>query len=107
MLLIAKVEPITKTTFSDTFDTKCRAENFTNTDSDTNTNPYRHMVAMIIHLFTPISIHRQSVVSANLNVLINYDFLATTKPKVLILIAYQYFAIADRSTMVVLTSVNL
>ena len=88
MLLITKGEPIPNTTFSDTFDTKCRAKNFTDTDSDTNTNPYRHMIAMIIHLFAPISIHRQSIVSANLNVLINYDFLATTKPKVLILIAY-------------------
>ena len=28
--------------FSDTFDTKNRAENFTDTDSDTDTNAYRH-----------------------------------------------------------------
>ena len=32
--------------FSTTFNTKYRAENFTNTDSDTNTNAYRHMVAI-------------------------------------------------------------
>ena len=36
--------------FSDTFDTKYRAENFTDTDSDTDTNAYRHMVAIISHL---------------------------------------------------------
>ena len=36
--------------FSDTFDTKYRAENFTNTDSDTDTNAYSHMVAIISHL---------------------------------------------------------
>ena len=87
MLLITKGEPIVKTTFSDTFDTKYRAENYTN-NSDINANPYRHMVAMIIHLFAPISIYRQSVVSANLSILINHDFLAITKPKILILIAY-------------------
>ena len=36
--------------FSDTFDTKYRAENFIDTDSDTDTNAYRHMVAIISHL---------------------------------------------------------
>ena len=36
--------------FSDTFDTKYRAENFTDTDSDTDTNAYRHMVVIISHL---------------------------------------------------------
>ena len=34
--------------FSDTFDTKYRAENFTYADSDTNA--YRHMVTIISHL---------------------------------------------------------
>ena len=34
--------------FSDTFDTKYTAENVTDTDSDTNA--YRHMVAIISHL---------------------------------------------------------
>ena len=33
--------------FSDTFDTKYRAKNFT--DSDTNTNPYSYIVACISH----------------------------------------------------------
>ena len=36
--------------FSDTFNTKYRDENFTDTDSDTDTNAYRHMVAIISHL---------------------------------------------------------
>ena len=36
--------------FSDTFDTQYRAENFTDTDSDADTNAYRHMVAIISHL---------------------------------------------------------
>ena len=36
--------------FSDTFDTKYKAENYTHTDSDTNTNPYRHMAAIVDHL---------------------------------------------------------
>ena len=36
--------------YSDTFDTKYRAENFTDTDSNTDTNAYRHMVAIISHL---------------------------------------------------------
>ena len=36
--------------FSDISDTKYRAENFTDTDSDTDTNAYRHMVAIISHL---------------------------------------------------------
>ena len=33
--------------FFDTFDTKYRSENFIDTDSNTNTNVYRHMVAII------------------------------------------------------------
>ena len=36
--------------FSDTFDTNYRAENFTDTDCDTDTNAYRHMVAINSHL---------------------------------------------------------
>ena len=36
--------------FSDTFNSKYVAENFTTTDSNTNTNPYRHMVVIIIPL---------------------------------------------------------
>ena len=36
--------------FSDTFDTKYRAENFSDTDSTTDTNPYKHMVTSIINL---------------------------------------------------------
>ena len=35
--------------FSYTFDTKYRAKNVTNTDFDTNTNPYSCMVACISH----------------------------------------------------------
>ena len=35
--------------FPDTFDTKYRAKNFTDTNSDTNTNPYSYMVACINH----------------------------------------------------------
>ena len=47
--------------FSDTFDTK-----YTNEESsDTDSNLYRHAVAM----------------STNLSVLIKYDFLATMNPK--------------------------
>ena len=42
----------TNITVSDTFNTKYTAENFT--DSDTNTNPYRHMVAVIINLLLHI-----------------------------------------------------
>ena len=34
----------------DTFDTKYRTKNITHTDSNSNTNPHRHMVAIIIHL---------------------------------------------------------
>ena len=45
-ILLSKGGPIPL--FSDTFDTKYRAENFTDTDS--NTNAYRHMVAIIRHL---------------------------------------------------------
>ena len=36
--------------FSNTFDTKYRAKNFPDTDSDTDTNTYRHMLAIISHL---------------------------------------------------------
>ena len=39
----------TDTTFSDAFETKYKAENFTDTDSNTDTNPYSHMVARISH----------------------------------------------------------
>ena len=35
--------------FSDTFDTKYRAENFTDTDSDTDTNLCSYTVACISH----------------------------------------------------------
>ena len=40
ILIVSKGEPIPL--FSDTFDTKYRAKNFTDTDSDTNTNLYSY-----------------------------------------------------------------
>ena len=45
-----KGEPIPL--FSDTFDTKYRAENFT----DTDTNPYSYMVACINHQMSYLSL---------------------------------------------------
>ena len=54
MLLITEGEPIPNTIFTDTFDTKYRAENL---DSHTDISPYRHIVAIIIHLFAPIYIN--------------------------------------------------
>ena len=48
LCIITKGGPIPL--FSDNFDTKYRAENFTDTDSDTDTNAYRHIVAIISHL---------------------------------------------------------
>ena len=51
-------------------DTKYRTENFTNTDFDTDTNPYRHMVRSYHHLFASIRKLANSY---------KY-FLATTKP---------------------------
>ena len=47
--------------FSSTFDTKYRAESFTDTDSDTDTNVYRHMVTIIGHLLLCKYIAIQSV----------------------------------------------
>ena len=40
------------TAFYNTFDIKYKAENFTDTDSNSDTNAYRHMMAIIIHLHT-------------------------------------------------------
>ena len=45
--MMNKGEPIPH--FSDTFNTKYRAKNFTDTHSDTNTNPYSYVVACISH----------------------------------------------------------
>ena len=59
--------------------TKYRAESFTNTDSDTDTNAYRHMVAIISHLLLYKYIYKVFKC-----VLIRYGFLATTKPTKLI-----------------------
>ena len=42
------------TTFSNPFDTKYRGKNFTDTDSDTDANPYRHMVAILCHLLLQV-----------------------------------------------------
>ena len=36
--------------FPNTFETKYRAENFTDSDSDIDTNAYRHYMAIISHL---------------------------------------------------------
>ena len=61
--------------FSNTFDTKYSAENFTDTDSDTDINAYRHMIAIIIHLLLYKYIYKAFQC---LSVLIRYGFLATT-----------------------------
>ena len=39
----------TDTTFSDAFETKYITKNFTDTGSNTDNNPYSHMVACISH----------------------------------------------------------
>ena len=57
----------------DTFDTKYRAGNFTNTDSN------GYMVYTYHHLLPYKDMDK--TLSANLSVLILYGFLATTKPK--------------------------
>ena len=58
------------------FNTKYRAGNFTNTDSNTNPYRYMHMVAIIyFHIRT-----WTKPLSTNLNVLILYGLLASTNP---------------------------
>ena len=64
--------------FSNNLDTKYKAENFTDTSSDTN--PHRHMVVIINQLLLYKYIYKG--LSANLNVLIRCGFLATNKLKI-------------------------
>ena len=69
----------------DTFDTKYRVKNFPDTDSDINTNPYRHIIAMYwnknrwlsLHILT--SSHTVAVKFSQTNILRNQ--LAIAKPQ--------------------------
>ena len=51
------------------------------------------MVAIISHLLLYKHMHRQSILSANLSVLIRYGFLAATKPKILFPFSKQIYIV--------------